>query len=41
MMAEENEIPESKGKSINMIIVAFIILIILVIIWAFTTKRLP
>jgi len=32
---------ESKGKSVNIIIIAFIILIILVIIWAFTTKRLP
>ncbi len=32
---------ESKGKSINIIAIAFIVLFILVIIWAFATKRLP
>ena len=40
-MAEENEIPESKGKSINMIIVACIVLVILIVVWSFATGRLP
>lgn len=40
-MTKEDEIPEAKGLSLKTIIITFIIIIVLIIIWAFFTGRLP